>query len=128
MDGAAADYRPLPHPLYPPPKLGASRSPLNPLVGPAFLLGRGGHGILPVDGYHADGGDDVPKCGARQARGGDGGLECGARRAAAGRDAGPVGPPPHSGGGPSRRRGVGDGRGQVGRRGDGGRSDRRGAR
>jgi len=38
-----------------PPQLGSGPpSPLNPLVGPAFLLGRGGHGILQDDGHCAD--------------------------------------------------------------------------
>jgi len=45
-----------------PPKMRVSADPhLFSLVGPAFLLGCGGHGVPAVDGYHADGGYDVPK-------------------------------------------------------------------
>jgi len=99
-----------------------------PLVCPAFLLGRGRHDIFAVDGSSADGGNDVPKCGARRAPGVDGGLECWAPRAGVEWEAGPVGSPPRGGGRPSRRRGADDGRGQVGRPGAGDRSDQQSAR
>jgi len=102
-------------------------SPIPP-VHTASLLGRGGHDILEVVGSDTAGGDDDPECGARRAPGGDGGLECVSRRAGVGRDAGPVGSPPRGGGGPHQRRGANDGRGQVGRPGDGYRSDQRGTR
>ena len=89
------------------------RTPPNPPVRPASLIGRGAYGILAVDGSCVDGGVGYSKCGVRRA-----GIEW---------NAVPVRAPPCGGGGPSRWRGTGAGHGQVWQPGGGDHADEWGA-